>query len=48
MVELISNSRVVGVFTSEVSAKEWADKVLKDSSFSIIPLGTMLFTDEVK
>jgi hypothetical protein len=47
MVELICNGRVVGVFTSENSAKDWADKVLKDSSYSIVPLGTVLFTDEV-
>ena len=48
MVELICNGQVVGVFTSESSAKNWADKVLKNSSYSIMPLGTILFTDEVK
>ena len=44
-VELMINGNVIGVFSSEDKASEYARKHYPDVSHQILPLGTFLETD---
>ncbi len=45
MVELMINSIIMGVFSSEKAAEEWCNKYHSHEGHQIFPLGTFLETD---